>query len=74
MPEDLQISHRAFVREFNMQTGAPLLVGSTRAKWNATVAVARKLAATYDPVNPLTSPHVAAPRSHTSDRLDCAAR
>ena len=53
VPEDLQIYHRAFVLEFDMQAGAPLPVGSTRAKWNATLAVACKIAATYDPVNPL---------------------
>lgn len=64
VPDDLQLSHHALVRAFDMQTGAALPVGSARASWNAALAVARTLAAAYDPAAPLASlpPAVAAPK------------
>lgn len=63
VPDDLQLSHYALVRAFDMQTGAALPVGSASASWNAALSVARKLAAAYDSAAPLASlpPTVAAP-------------
>lgn len=55
VPGDLQLSHYALVRQFDMQMGAPLRVGSTRCIWDAALAIARRLAAAYDSTAPLAS-------------------
>ena len=55
VPEDLQLSQYALVREFEMQRGAPLPAGSTRSKWDAALAIARRLAAAHDAAAPLAS-------------------
>ncbi len=55
VPEDLQLSQYALVRQFEMQRGAPLPAGSTRSGWDAALAIARRLAAAFDTAAPLAS-------------------
>jgi hypothetical protein len=55
VPEDLQLTQYALIREFNMQTGARLPSGSTGAHWNTALAIARSLAAAYDSDAPFAS-------------------
>ena len=55
VPEDLQLTQYALIREFDMQTGARLLSGSAAAHWNTALAIARSLAAAYDSDAPFAS-------------------
>ena len=55
VPDDLQLTQYALVRQFNMQTGAPLPSGAGRSEWNDALSIARSLALPHDAAAPVAS-------------------